>query len=376
VWQASALVSDYAPQKLVITIGLAALMVAARYEGLFVVAAIALLLAANRRLSAAIAVVAAGSLPMAAMGFWSLSRGWFFLPASILMKQTVLGDARSSLLSSVTNNVAHSEAPAAFVTLLIAALLLIVFQARTARRASVYPPLVIFVVASLLHLAFAKFGYLFRYESYLMVLGSLAVGIASLRMQREQGTSPRGAADIATAVALVVVLIFGSRTLGSNAVVANMAGHIYRQQFQLARFLGRYYDRRPVALNDIGAVTYYTRVRVRDLMGLSSLDVARLRRSGLWDADHLNELLHRDDVGVAAIYDSWFHGDRAFQREWQRVGAWVTDVEEEPGEGTVTFFAKNTAEAETLRAALREFNGTLPAGEVSTRIFDARSPDR
>jgi hypothetical protein len=209
-----------------------------------------------------------------------------------------------------------------------------------------------------------------------MVCGSLAVGIASLRMLRQSGTSQSVAAEIATAVALAVILIFGSRTLGSHAIVANTAGHIYRQHYQLARFLGRYYDRQPVALNDIGAVSYYTHVRVRDLMGLGSLEVARLRRSGLWDAGHLNELLHRDGVSVAAIYDSWFYGDRAFQRDWQRVGEWVTDLEEQPGEGTVTFFATNTDAAEALRTELLEFNATLPPGEVSTRIYETRSSDR
>jgi hypothetical protein len=341
-------------------------MVAARYEGLFVVIAIALLLMVHRRISAALALVTAGVLPIAAMGSWSLSHGWFFLPASILMKQTVLADSRSPLLWSVVDNVVHTAAPAAFLTLLVVAFLLFFRQAWAGGVRSVYPPLLIYVLAGLLHLAFAKFGYLWRYESYLMVLGVLATGIASVHTLRDAGTSPGTTRDVVVVVALGVGLIFGSRTLASNAVVANTAGHIYRQHYHLAMFLGRYYDRQPVALNDIGAVSYYTRVHVLDLIGLGSLDVARLRRAGLWDTPHINELLKAGNVPIAVIYDSWFYGDRAFQREWQRVGVWLTDVEDEPVEGTVTFFAANADAAVTLRGALDEFRASLPNGVVGT----------
>jgi hypothetical protein len=208
----------------------------------------------------------------------------------------------------------------------------------------------------------AKFGYLWRYESYLMVLGALATIVASVQAI---GGTARSSREIVLALSLAGIFIFGSRTLASNAVVANTAGHIYRQQYQVARFIAKYYDQQPVALNDIGNVSYYTRAAVCDLIGLGSIEMARLRRSGEWDAPHINDVLHRDGAEVAVVYDTWFYEDRAFQREWLRVGQWVTDAEDVPVEGTVSFYAANPNAAETLRTSLREFNSTLPAAVVS-----------
>jgi hypothetical protein len=375
VWSASDLVRDDTRRRLVFACGLSALMVAARYEGLFVVAGASLLLAVHRRWRGALALLLGGTLPVMAVGLWNVSHGWFFLPASILMKQTVLGGAESSLMMSLLDNVVHTTAPPVFLALLAVALLLLVIQVRSAGPSSIYPPLFIFAVAAMLHLGFAKFGYLWRYESYLMVLGPWATGVAALRELRRVESRRHVGGEVVLAVALIAILASGSRTLASNAVVATTAGHIYRQHHQLARFLGRYYDRQPVAMNDIGAVSYFTQVHVNDLMGLGTLEIATLRRAGSWDAAHINELLNRHDVKVAVIYNAWFWGDREFQRSWHRAGEWVTDAEEQPIEGTVTFLAA-TPEAEAgLRQALVEFNPTLPHG-VTARLFEPHALNR
>ena len=96
------------------------------------------------------------------------------------MKQTVLPQtSEGSLLGSLVGNVVHADAPRVFLVLLVAALVLLAFQYRSGGRLGVQPPLVIFATAALLHLPLAKFGWLFRYESYLMALGTLSLGVSS-----------------------------------------------------------------------------------------------------------------------------------------------------------------------------------------------------
>ena len=63
---------------------LAALTAAARYEGLFAVACVAIALAVMRQWRDAAAVAAAGALPLLAIGLWSISQGGFLLPNSVL----------------------------------------------------------------------------------------------------------------------------------------------------------------------------------------------------------------------------------------------------------------------------------------------------
>jgi hypothetical protein len=372
-WAAtSSAVAQYSTRRLVAVCGLAALMVATRYEGLFVVAGCAVVFALVRRPAAAVALTAAGVAPVVCIGIWNLSHGWFFLPASILMKQTILSTAGGgTALMSIVSNITLFPPPTAFVVLLATAFVLLVYQGRSGVGA-VEPLLIVFATAALLHVALARFGWLFRYESYLMALGTLAVGVSAVHVA-SPATSVRrmglSASDLAGLVALVGVLAFSERTVASHALTASVAGHIARQHRQVAEFLNRHYDGEMVAVNDIGVVSYYSRARVFDLMGLASLEVATLRRAGGWDIREINDLLSRRDVYVAIVYDTWFQGDQAFHQSWKRVGEWTTDREEVRSEGTVSFFARDADAAMRLSAALRDFKSRFRANDVETRIF-------
>ncbi len=338
---------------------LAAAMVSARYEGLFVVAGCALVLMLARRLLAAVALTAAAVVPVAAVGLWNVSNGWFFLPASILLKQAVLQPAGSVLPSSLSINL--TEAPAAFIVLLVSGLFLLAYQAATRGFRTVHPFLLIFVTAALLHTGFAKFGHLYRYESYLMVLGTLALGVSLLG---RGGVLPDAGSNRSNRE-----LVLGGRTLAANAVTANMTGHIFRQQRQLAEFLGQHYDGEPVALNDIGNSSYFTRLQLTDMVGLGTLEVATLHRAGLWDREHMLTLLDRHHVAVAIVYDTWFPAGRDFHRDWIRVADWTTEVEETRGQGTVSFFARDAVAAARLRQALVAFDAAHPQPATRRTLF-------
>jgi hypothetical protein len=371
-WATSSAAAQYSTRRLVAVCGLAALMVATRYEGLFVVAGCALVFALARRPAAAIALTTAGVAPVVCIGIWNLSHGWFFLPASILMKQTILStDGGGPALTSIVSNIIRSPPPAAFVVLLAAAFVLLVYQGRSGVGA-VEPLLIVFATAALLHVALARFGWLFRYESYLMALGTLAVGVSAVHVVSPANVVRRmglSASDLVGLVALVGVLAFSERTVASHALTASVAGHIARQHRQVAEFLNRHYDGQMVAVNDIGVVSYYSRARVFDLMGLASLEVATLRRAGGWDVTEINDLLSRRDVNVAIVYDTWFQGDQSFHQSWKRVGEWTTDREEVRSEGTVSFFARDADAAKPLNAALRDFESRFSATDVETTIF-------
>ncbi len=137
----------------------------------------------------------------------------------------------------------------------------------------------------------------------------------------------------------------------------------------MAELLGQFYDGEPVALNDIGNVSYFTHARVVDLVGLGSLDVAQLRRAGQWDRPHMDELLRRHSVDVAIVYETWFQGELAFHRNWTRVATWTTDVEDVPDQGTVTFFARTEPAAARLRQALVAFDAAHPQPATSRTLF-------
>lgn len=373
-WTATDLSGRYSRRRQAWLCVLAMFTVATRYEGLFVVAGCALLLMLSRRRAAAVTVAVAGGLPVAGVGVWNVWHGWFFLPASIMMKQTVLPQSSGgSVIAALADNIAHAGAPAAFLVLLASALLLIIYRAWSAAGRGTHPLLVVFAAAALLHLLLAKFGWLFRYESYLMALGAFAVGVAITHIRIPVGGSSWRAlapTDMMIAGTLVLVLAARDRTITSHAITANVAGHIFRQHRQVAALLQQYFDGEAVAMNDIGVVSFYSGVRVFDLVGLATLDAASSRRAGQWDAAQMNASLSHHHVDVAVVYDTWFQGDQAFHREWERIGEWTTDREDVRSEGTVTFFARTDHAGVRLRAALQEFNPRLPPDLVETRTFE------
>jgi len=350
-------------------------MTLTRYEGLFVVAGCALVLLVARRVAAAIAVAAAGALPVIGVGLWNLSHGWYFLPASIMVKQTVLPQAQAlSLPARLLHNVATSNAPPEFLALLAVALVLLLHRAVRTRSLTAEPQLVVFVCAALLRLPLAKFGWVYRYEAYLVALGVFATGLALLGHDATADTpvrARRSRGDVALATLAVAVALGANRTLVSPAAVVTTAAHIDRQHRPMAEFLARYYDGRPVALNDIGKVSYSANVQVHDLIGLASLDATMLRARGEFDRAHVNAWLDRDDVRVALIYDSLFQGAAAFQDDWIRVGQWDTDGNDIV-EGRVSFYARDVASARELAANMRAFAAQLP--QRVTQSVDVQAP--
>ncbi len=344
---------------------LAALLVATRYEGLFVVAGCAAVLVMARRVRDAVVVTAAGAVPVIAVGLWQVSHGWYFLPASILMKQTVLSSSGSTLSpGSVVQNILSGGVPAVVLVLVAVASWCLADGRRRQQPFSALAPLTVFLVASALHVSLAKFGYLYRYESYLVALGVSAVGASLANVAAR--TERRRDTPLATLVAfLVVTVIFSSRTIEPHGRTAVTAGHIYRQQRQMATFIARYYDTGIVAMNDIGAASFFARARIDDLMGLSSFAAAEARRSGQFNAQWINDWLTRDEVPIAIVYDGWFSPPNDFQSQWVRVARWNTDDSEEVEAG-VSFYARDRASASSLAAQLTEFAPMLPSGTTQT----------
>lgn len=345
---------------------------ATRFESVFVATGCAALLLLAGRTWLAVATVGAAALPVVVNGAWNLAHGWFFLPASLLMKST-LPTGHTSWLGGFLDQLLQKETPVDFLVLAGAAILLLAVQLRRRHEIGSCGLLVIFLVASVLHLGLARFGYLYRYESYLMVLGVLAIATAVQAASADIARAVRivGPTEVIAALAVAAVATGSARTVASNGVLVTTTGHIYRQHQQMARFVARYYDSSAVALNDIGAVSYRSHARVFDLGGLASIDVTRSRRNGTFDAAFINAWLDAGEVPIAIVFDAWFTGDRRFHDSWIRVARWITDTEEIPIEGAVTFYARTLRDARILARNISEFARTLPSGvtlEVDTQM--------
>jgi hypothetical protein len=327
--------------------------------------AAAILLISGRIVASLVAGLAAlGSV--AVFVWFLLSLGLEPLPNSVMSKIGVSGDgsighARAALIRFVYNvaTTPHAKMLAGLAAFWFLAL----FADRRLRRG---PPLLVLlavVLAILAQLAFGRVGFVNRYEIYLVVFTTgMSAALALPWMTGRLG----GLARFGT---VMLMAGFGGIYLPASIVDGPQSSAAIRfQQAQMGRFV-RDYVQAPVAVNDLGWVSYRNDRYVLDLWGLASreaLEIRFFRPSPGW----AGPLAAAKGVGLAMIYDSWLAVDDPHLRSvsavppgWVRLGDLVLTVPEGyAGDAAVAFYATSEAVAADLREKLRAFAPTLPKG--------------
>ena len=293
----------------------AALMVATRYESLFLVAVVGAILLWQGKLLPAIVLGAAAAAPVVAFAIYSVSHGGLVLPNSVLMKS---GPGRFSTFGAGLSAVASDwiairnlflRPPQLVLTIGTLVALLLVPATRLATPARAVWLAVIFVGTSLLHACLVKLEWFFRYEAYLVALGLLAAADLSRLVEWPTGTPRKRSVPLHPATVPLLVLLalpLGVRALNALATTAPATRNVYEQQVQLARFLERFYPGRAVVVNDLGAVAWYSSSRILDIVGLASQPVADLKRRRALDAAALGRLADERGVVAIALYEEPF----------------------------------------------------------------------
>lgn len=352
--------------------GLAMLLTATRYEGLFLTGAVILLLLIRKHFVPALGVGLAGSFPSLLYGWISRSHGWYFLPNSLLLKTGALNTPPSEWFPQVfANLVEQANENAAVIALLL--LSLASWIALSSRREAQAPRvmLILFSLATISHLIFADLGWFYRYEAYLFPLGLTAIAAAFANVLETLPIRVRLKSNLTYAIlllALTLTAISWPRARYALRDTVTATGNIYQQQVQMAHFVKKFYSGQTVAANDIGAINYYAGIRVLDLFGLGSLEPAHLKLEGRYNTAHIESLVREQEVAVVIVYDSWFESYGGFPRSWVKVGEWTIPNNVVCGDDTVSFYAPNPQARAALRNNLVQFSSQLPHG-VRSRIF-------
>jgi hypothetical protein len=346
----------------------AALATSLRYESLFLAAAAVAVLAAHHRRRLAMIVAGAAAAPLLAYALLSISRGWYALPNSVLLKGARFDPSTAAgVFDLVGGRSLRMLAQTPHLLALVAACLALIALAGASRAA--LPALA--VVATLFHLQLADTGWLYRYEAYLVALGLLAVGSsapAAFAAVRAAAAGGRIAALAAAGLAAVLAYPLVERGVRAVAETPRAAKNTFDQQYQMGLFLRRFYPGAAVAANDIGAISHLADVRLLDLYGLASMDVARARRAGTLDRGTLARLTAAHGTEVIVAYRSWFA--RSLPPRWQEAGSWRAPEKVVVAERVVTFYAVDDPGRERLAENLRAFAGAMPK-DVEVRVSGA-----
>ena len=380
--EALALASAGRAPSLVHVMALAALPLL-RFEGLALfLAAIAALAGVGRRREAALAAALA-TLGLALYGalVWRLGLPW--LPSSVLAKSnltTSLGVGPDAFLAALGHkliaDVVWGRAPALLA--MAAALIWIVRQPAGRARA----PLHLAVAAVLAgHLAFGAYGWFGRYEVYAVAIGALAtlMGLADIFAAPGRPLLARSAKPAAgkkllslrpNFVAMALLLTLAAPYAAVTVLTPAAAANVYGVQYQLRRLAQEFYPR-PVAVNDIGLVSWGNPHYVLDLWGLGSEAARKLRNVPALGPEAMRRLADQRDVELVMIYDYWFPNRPA---SWRKIGE--LDVEREIVTGrAVSVYLTPKGDRAVALSALKRLSATLPPGTTLKLMPDAGLAD-
>ena len=344
---------------------LAALLPVVRYEALFLVFVVCALFVLRGRWLFAVALGVASWIPLCLVGWINIAHGSYFFPNSVLLKGNApdrgIGALASFLLSGLKQLTANPDLYA--IAIAITLLLFLQLRGRKTfwKRDTILLTILLAVLA--LHMQFARTGWLYRYEAYLVAAAILVLGITLMPWLQSRWRE-RAFGSLETAACLLLALLMlwplAARARTAHPLAWQTAIDIHEQQYQMAKFLRQYYPAAKVAANDIGAITCFTEIECLDLFGLATIEVARAKRSGAYSTEFIAALATQRGVEIAIAYESWYQWIGGLPPEWTKVGAWQGRPSEMLGDTVVTFYAVKPEVAADLRRNLREFSPTLP----------------
>ncbi len=318
-----------------------------RFEGLALALLTALALAASGARRMGLAVAALAVLPVLGFMGFLVWLGLEPLPSSISAKLLVHEELDLNLMQRMAGTFWLNLSKSSGRVILGFSLLILALAGPRlrAQRLGLLVPVLVF--SGLAHLLLGQVGWLQRYEHYIIAL--LAAGLMVLIPTALGGRSAavRGGAALA-----VLALLLGRYLPETLRDFPYTSRAIMLQQRQMARF-AQDFLKAPVAVNDLGAVSWRNPCYVLDLWGLASAEARRLR---IYEPHPgwAGELTARHGVPVAMIYDEWL-GD-AVPPGWIRLG-WLVLNERRGflGSDRVAFYATTPEAVPAALAALKRW---------------------
>ena len=201
------------------------------------------------------------------------------------------------------------------------------------------------------HLLVGHIGWLNRYEHY--ILSVITIGILVLLPVVMSGKETGRIGIRALVVVLVPLAVYAKSNIG---VLPLSPRAIFLQQRQMSEF-AKEYMKAPVAVNDLGWVSWGNPNYVLDLFGLGSTEALKYRTTKSapgWGGP----LAKRHGVRFAMVYDSWMH--EAIGEDWVRIGDLVLDGDRGfVGDRKVGFYATSPEYVPQILDALHEWVPTL-----------------
>ncbi len=340
----------------------------ARYEGLFLLFIVACLFLLKKRFRYAMTLTLAGIIPLVLYGAVSLSNGWHFLPNPVLLKGD-MPNLSSPLrifkffFYSVLQRVWY---PHILIPLLGA---LVVLNLRYRKHKDLWREsnivLIVFIAVNYLHFLVSSTHWSGRYEAYIITLGIYAVSFAICEdISAIPQISKRNILHYLSLAVVILLSGFIQRGVYFVKHIPRSTSNIYQQQYQMGLFLKKFYTGKAVAVNDIGAANFLADIKCFDLLGLGNIE-------GLAQSLNIHEIeekLAANQVGIGIANAHFFDDNKQLPPQWAKAGQWKILNNRVCGDDTITFYAFDPLEKDTL---LKNYNLFVPQLPPSVILLPA-----
>ena len=340
----------------------AALCLMIRFEGVFIIVIVAMLFFLKKEYKASLLIFVAGITPLILFGIYSVNNGSYFIPNSLLMKGEKPSMNIAGLIQFSFGWLDKLKRNPHLLTLFIGLCAYYVFLKykkfpEWSRTSNIT---IILVGTVIIHLTLAKTGWFFRYEAYLVFIGIVA--FMWLINDQFQNFLIKKDSLITYLVVLVLLMpcLYPLYARGKDAYLMTVPAtkNIYEQQYQMARFLRKHYNEASVCANDIGAICFFTDIKLFDIFGLGSIEIINLRMKKKFDQENIYKVSLQKNSEIVIVYEDWFIGK--IPNEWAKVGTWSISNNVILGGDMVSFFATEKYDPHLLKNNLEDFSTSLP----------------
>lgn len=333
-----------------------------RFEGLALSFGVLLILLYRRHFISSLLLVSVIGLFFLTYFSWTQSVGLPMLPSPILVKSSAISAAAGghieSIFFAVFQNIkeailGYRGGRSSYLLLFFPVVAMFTLGAGIVDSAPKVNVLMVTLIVVLAHLSLGDYDGWSRYEVYVIA----AIAMATILVFSDFLISGDCRSSCLKSFALLgAVFLIAANYFSDTKSSPDASQKIYSQQYQMHRFATKFFPE-PVAVNDLGWVSYNNDNYVLDLWGLGSEEARIIRTHQGYSAKTLNQLVENHSIPFAMIFEEWFVG--AIPEKWCRV-ATLSSPEVSPGDADVAFFVVDVSRESEVRAAISLFAEGVP----------------
>jgi len=302
---------------------IAPFLVAIRYESIFFISFFALYLLLNKEIKNAFFIMISSFLLISVFGIYSIIMGGYFFPNSLLMKGNYMILNIENLIFFIKRVLIRLYKKSHYIPLIVSSLLTLYYYNKINKSNLVLKHFSIILFLTIMAmLTFADIGWLFRYESYLVIpiISLLCKGILDFKSNQNYRIFGLNNKTLLIGLYILVSLItFRGLVAYHKAFFAHK--NIYEQQIQTSNFIEKFYDKKKIVAFDIGAITYFNDIHLLDYAGLGSTRMVQVIRKGKLDSNFSKSIQNNYNIAIVGTSPN----EAVIPSTWNFVG--YTEIE-------------------------------------------------